>query len=113
MIMKKIVTFLLFSFSLVFATKEINPQTGLIVDENSELVEANCLACHNSGLIVNMHASKKAWLAAIRWMQGSEGLWEFSPEDEEKILNYLAKNYGEKFDTRRRIPLATLNSANN
>lgn len=49
---------------------------------------------------------KKAWLAAIRWMQDSEGLWEIEPEDEEKILNYLEKYYGEKYDTRRRIPLA-------
>lgn len=41
-----------------------------------------------------------------RWMQDSEGLWEIEPEDEEKILNYLEKYYGEKYDTRRRIPLA-------
>ncbi len=39
-------------------------------------------------------------------MQDSEGLWEIEPEDEEKILNYLEKYYGEKYDTRRRIPLA-------
>lgn len=38
----------------------------------------------------------------------SEGLWEIEPEDEEKILNYLEKYYGEKYDTRRRIPLAIL-----
>ena len=109
--MKKILFFLLLSFGVAFCAEKIDPETGLIVDKNLELVQANCLACHNSGLIVNMHASKKAWLAAIRWMQESEGLWQFSPEDEEKILDYLAKNYGEKFNTRRRIPLAVLNTS--
>lgn len=99
--------------SIVFKCKlgqnlEINPDTGLIIDPDSPLVEANCLACHGSNLITNMHASRKAWLAAIRWMQDSEGLWEIEPEDEEKILNYLEKYYGEKYDTRRRIPLAIL-----
>ncbi len=38
---------------------EINPDTGLIIDPDSPLVEANCLACHGSNLITNMHASKK------------------------------------------------------
>ncbi|HEB9325294.1 TPA: cytochrome C [Campylobacter jejuni] len=86
---------------------EINPDTGLIIDPDSSLVEANCLARHGCNLITNMHASRKAWLAAIRWMQDSEGLWEIEPKDEKK-LNYLEKYYGEKYDTRRRIPLAIL-----
>lgn len=107
--MKKNILILVLFLSASWAQNlEINPDTGLIIDPDSPLVEANCLACHESNLIINMHASRKAWLAAIRWMQDSEGLWEIEPEDEEKILNYLEKYYGEKYDTRRRIPLAIL-----
>lgn len=95
--MKKIILILALFLSASWAQNlEINPDTGLIIDPDSPLVEANCLACHGSNLITNMHASRKAWLAAIRW------------KDEEKILNYLEKYYGEKYDTRRRIPLAIL-----
>ncbi|EAL8807452.1 cytochrome C [Campylobacter jejuni] len=99
--MKKIILILVLFLSASWAQNlEINPDTGLIIDPDSPLVEANCLACHGSNLITNMHASRKAWLAAIRWMQDSEGLWEIEPE--------LEKYYGEKYDTRRRIPLAIL-----
>lgn len=107
---KKIILVLCIGFSFLFANAQykVNPDTGLIIDPDSPLVEANCLACHGSGLITNMRASKQAWLAAIRWMQQSEGLWEIPADDEEKILNYLAKYYGEKYDTRRRIPLNLL-----
>ncbi|EAI6404225.1 cytochrome C [Campylobacter jejuni] len=91
--MKKIILILALFLSASWAQNlEINPDTGLIIDPDSPFT--------------NMHASRKAWLAAIRWMQDSEGLWEIEPEDEEKILNYLEKYYGEKYDTRRRIPLA-------
>ncbi|MBF7046515.1 cytochrome C [Campylobacter volucris] len=107
---KKIILVLCIGFSFLFANVQykVNPDTGLIIDPDSPLVEANCLACHGSGLITNMRASKQAWLAAIRWMQESEGLWEIPADDEEKILNYLTKYYGEKYDTRRRIPLNVL-----
>lgn len=75
--MKKIILILVLFLSASWAQNlEINPDTGLIIDPDSPLVEANCLACHGSNLITNMHASRKAWLAAIRWMQDSEGLWE-------------------------------------
>lgn len=108
--LKKIILVLCVGFSFIFANTEykVNPDTGLIIDPDSPLVEANCLACHASGLITNMRASRQAWLAAIRWMQQSEGLWEIPADDEEKILNYLTKYYGEKYDTRRRIPLNLL-----
>ncbi|MGH2267731.1 sulfite:cytochrome c oxidoreductase monoheme cytochrome C subunit [Campylobacter taeniopygiae] len=106
---KKILFLLTLSLSFSLAQDyKVNPETGLIIDLVSPLVEANCLACHNSGLITNMHANKQAWLAAIRWMQAEEGLWEIPAEDEEKILNYLEKYYGEQYNTRRRVPLAVL-----
>ena len=105
---KKLFVFLFLSISCLFAEYKINPDNGLIIDTNVELVENHCLACHNSGLIVNMNANRDAWIAAIRWMQESEGLWEIPAEDESKLLDYLVKHYGEKYSTRRRLSLSIL-----
>lgn len=105
---KKAIIFMLLSLSVVWAEYKINPDNGLIIDENVELIENNCLACHNANLIINMNANREAWLTTIRWMQDSEGLWEIPADDENKILDYLTKHYGEKYNTRRRLPLPVL-----
>ncbi|WP_197685626.1 hypothetical protein [Vreelandella subglaciescola] len=34
-------------------------------------------------------------------MQKTQGLWQFQPEMEATILDYLASNYGPKEDARR------------
>ncbi|MFK0427989.1 monoheme cytochrome C, partial [Campylobacter jejuni] len=53
--MKKIILILALFLSASWAQNlEINPDTGLIIDPDSPLVEANCLACHGSNLITNM-----------------------------------------------------------
>lgn len=45
--MKKIILILALFLSASWAQNlEINPDTGLIIDPDSPLVEANCLACH-------------------------------------------------------------------
>lgn len=106
--LKKVIVFILFSLSFLLAEYKINPENGLIIDENVELIENNCLACHNSSLIVNMNVNREAWIATIRWMQESEGLWEIPVDNENKILDYLTKHYGEKYNTRRRLPLPVL-----
>ena len=99
------------AFAQTDASKiEIDSQTGLIKDKNFALIEINCLACHGADLITNMKANRKTWLTTIRWMQASEGLWEIPPEDESRILDYLTEHYGERFDTRRRVPILILES---
>jgi hypothetical protein len=40
----------------------------------------------------------------IRWMQASQNLWQFQPEIEEQILDYLATNYPPRTN-RRRAPI--------
>ncbi|MSN96063.1 cytochrome C [Campylobacter sp. FMV-PI01] len=101
--MKKI--FFMFAiFSVIFAN-EIDLESGLKIDDGWDIVAANCIACHSANLITNQKATKQGWLDIIRWMQRSEGLWELDPEMENTIISYLAKNYGNKFETRKRLPL--------
>lgn len=57
---------------------------------NMELVEENCTACHSAKLVLQNRMTRDGWQNTIRWMQKTQGLWEFDPEDEKKILDYLA-----------------------
>lgn len=87
---------------------KIDEESGLIIDGEWELVRDSCIPCHSSALIVYMKASRQTWLETIRWMQKDMGLWEFAPEEEKQILDYLSKNYGLKYFTRKRLPLNIL-----
>ena len=40
----------------------------------------------------------------IRWMQDTQNLWQFTPEVEKQILDYLAQNYPPQAN-RRRAPI--------
>lgn len=90
--------------------QQIDGESGLIIDGDWELVRDSCIPCHSSALIVHMKASRQIWLDTIRWMQKDMGLWEFAPEEEKQILDYLSKNYGLKYATRKRLPLNILES---
>ena len=37
----------------------------------------------------------------IRWMQETQGLWQFEPATENTILQYLSSYYSPKEDARR------------
>ncbi len=75
---------------------------------NSELVEGaglsavltNCTGCHSAKLIAQNRATREGWLSMIRWMQGTQGLWDLG-ENEEIILDYLATNYSPQKKGRR------------
>jgi hypothetical protein len=66
-----------------------------------ELVRANCIACHSTRLITQQRGSAAQWLTMIRWMQEKQNLWQFEPEVETKIVNWLAENYPPSEDRRR------------
>ncbi|MFA7522011.1 MAG: hypothetical protein WCY71_03720 [Halothiobacillaceae bacterium] len=72
---------------------EIDPETNLIKAPGFETVKANCIACHSARLITGRGYTREVWLEQIRWMQDSQGLWEFAPEVEEEILDYLETYY--------------------
>lgn len=104
--MKKII-FIMVVCLFAYGT-QIDKETGLKIDKGWDLVVGNCSACHSLSLVTNQKGSKDDWRDMIRWMQESQGLWEFDKSDEEMILDYLAKNYPNEYNTRKRIPLKAL-----
>jgi len=73
-------------------TGSIDPENGLIVDENYKLVEQNCSACHSLKLVTQNRADREGWKEIIVWMQETQKLWDLGA-NEPLILDYLAKNY--------------------
>ncbi|MCE0732407.1 hypothetical protein LWH48_06270 [Halomonas sp. G15] len=86
---------------LSVAAQESDPDTGLVMAEGWETVRSNCTACHSANLVTQNSGTRNHWEYLIRWMQETQGLWEFQPETEDTILDYLAQYYGPKEDTRR------------
>lgn len=74
-------------------------------DDGWELVYAHCSACHSLRLVVQQRGDRDTWLRLIRWMQDTQNLWQFEPAVEDRILDYLARNYAPRAWTRR-APLA-------
>ena len=70
-----------------------------------DLVSTQCTACHSARLITQNRADRDGWLAMIRWMQETQGLWPFDEATETAILDYLAKNYAPSA-LHRRAPLS-------
>ena len=81
--------------------KEIDKQSGLIVDKGLETVKANCTVCHSAKFIILQKGDRATWKAMIVWMQKTQGLWEFTPEVEDEILTYLETNYPPSEASRR------------
>jgi len=86
---------------LAASAQETDPETGLVIAEGWETVRDNCTACHSADLVTQNSGSRNHWEKLIRWMQKTQGLWEFAPETEATILDYLAEHYGPKEGARR------------
>ena len=67
-------------------------ETGLIQDSGVKLVIATCTRCHSAKLVTQNRATREGWKNMIRWMQQTQNLWDLG-ENEDLILDYLAKNY--------------------
>jgi hypothetical protein len=85
-------------------TTKMDPETGLIVDENLYMVKAQCTGCHSTKLISANHFTRDGWKQKIRWMQANHNLWELG-ETEKQVLDYLEKNYAPVQIVSRRAPL--------
>ncbi|WP_254412027.1 hypothetical protein [Dyadobacter diqingensis] len=85
-------------------TTKMDPETGLIVDENLYMVKAQCTGCHSTKLISANHFTRDGWKQKIRWMQANHNLWELG-ETEKQVLDYLEKNYAPVQVVSRRAPL--------
>ena len=86
-----------------FAT-DVDIGSGLIKAPGWELVRAHCGGCHSHALVTQQRADRQTWLDMIRWMQASQNLWQFQPDTEAQILDYLAANYPPQ-PNRRRAPI--------
>ena len=89
------------------AVAETDSKTGLALGPGFEVVSAQCTVCHSARLITQSRADRDGWLAMIRWMQESQGLWPLG-DQEGIVLDYLAENYGATSGGRRRPLAATL-----
>lgn len=84
----------------------LDPETRFVIDEDWELVKANCIQCHSAKLVVQTRANRETWLEIIRWMQQTQSLWSFPTETEAKILDYLTAHYAPTQSRSRRAPLS-------
>lgn len=75
---------------------EIDPTTDLIIDTGLDKVKENCTICHTGRFIVVNGGNKQFWKAKMKTMQSAYGLWEIDEKSQERMLNYLAKNYSKK-----------------
>lgn len=79
--------------------------TGLVLAPGFEVVSVQCTVCHSARLITQNRAGREQWLAMIRWMQETQGLWALGPA-EGVVLDYLSTQYG-SLSSGRRKPLAS------
>ena len=78
----------------------IHYPSGMKVGEGFEITRATCTACHSAKLVTQNRATYQGWKDMLTWMQQTQGLWDMG-ENEELILNYLAKNYAPEEKGRR------------
>ncbi|MDX1555779.1 MAG: hypothetical protein R3212_07120 [Xanthomonadales bacterium] len=81
-----------------------DPQSGLVIDTDWELVRANCSGCHSTALVTQNRMNAEGWLHTIRWMQQKHNLWDLG-ESEDGIIAYLERNYGVLDRPHRRQPI--------
>jgi hypothetical protein len=94
--------------SVSFATEyPLDPQSGLIMAPDWELVNYQCNACHTSMIVAQNHGDKAFWKETLQWMIDTQGLWDLS-DTWEPTLTYLSTHYGKvEMDMTlfRRLPL--------
>lgn len=86
------------------AATDVDDATGLVKRPGWELVRIHCGGCHSHALVTSQRADRKTWHDIIRWMQATQNLWQFDPETEAQILDYLAESYPPQ-ENRRRAPI--------
>jgi hypothetical protein len=100
---RAVLLFLIVLPAFAFAD-DVDAASGLIKKPGWEQVRAHCGGCHSHALVTAQRADRKTWLDIIRWMQATQNLWQFQPEVETQILDYLAANYPPQ-PNRRRAPI--------
>lgn len=89
-------------------TLKVDSNSGFIIAEGMEMVQAHCTGCHSNKVVTQYRATRENWLDRIRWMQKNHNLWELG-EAEPIVLDYLAKNYPPRpIQSNRRPPLKNI-----
>ena len=70
----------------------IHIRTGFVDAEGLMTVVNNCTNCHSAKLVIQNRMNKERWIATIKWMQETQGLWDLR-DNQEIIVNYLVTNY--------------------
>lgn len=86
---------------------ELDPESGLHLDESMFLVKGQCTACHSAKLITMNRFTRDGWVDKIRWMQKTQNLWDLG-EAEPQILDYLEKYYSPEPQASRRKNLENI-----
>ncbi|MBF0154020.1 MAG: c-type cytochrome [Magnetococcales bacterium] len=68
---------------------------GLPEGHGRKEVFFTCQACHSLMLVKQQRLSRRVWEETLRWMVSEKKMPEPSPDAREKILDYLAKNFGD------------------
>ncbi|MEP4149226.1 MAG: hypothetical protein ABJL54_18550 [Halioglobus sp.] len=92
----------LIALNCAVGAAELDDKTGLIVAPGFEVVSVQCTVCHSAALISQNRADREGWVAIIRWMQETQGLWPLG-EQEQVVLDYLSTHYGRSVSGRRRL----------
>ena len=87
------------------AGPQIHEGTGLIMADGWEMVASNCTGCHSARQLRDQRGTRETWQAAIDWMQETQGVPQFPPGIEDRIVAYLAANYGLQGSSGRRARL--------
>jgi len=85
----------------------MDPESGLVIDEQLIVVKGQCTACHSAKLISMNRFAREGWKEKITWMQQTQNLWDLG-EAEPAILDYLAKYYSPEPRASRRINLENI-----
>lgn len=78
----------------------IDVESGFVAAGEYLLVKQTCTSCHSAQLVLQNRATREGWEEMIRWMQATQNLPDLG-ENEDKVLDYLAKHYAPEYKGRR------------
>lgn len=85
----------LLAAALISSTLKAEDESyGLPPGEGRDDVITYCGACHSLGLVVQQGLTRKGWEELLQWMYEEQGMSQLDPEEEKRILDYLAENVG-------------------
>jgi cytochrome c len=74
---------------------------GGLPDEARTLLYFACSACHSIHLVKQQGLNRKRWQETLEWMVDEQGMESLPTQDQERILDYLAKHFGEGRKARK------------